>query len=77
MEKDIEVKVDVNSKEYQDFISALDIVNGQIVKLNEELAKITDVKTMNELGAILKGLLNDRKYICRDDKDTIARVLNK
>ncbi|OHW62951.1 hypothetical protein EUAN_07350 [Andreesenia angusta] len=75
-EKDIEVKVDIDSVEYQNFSKALDIVNNQIVALNEELAKTTDVKTMNELGAILKGLLEDRKHICREDEATIARVLN-
>lgn len=75
-EKDIEVKVDIDSEEYKNFSNALDIVNKQIVALNEELAKTTDMKTMNELGAILKGLLEDRKYICREDKATIARVLS-
>lgn len=71
-----EMKVDTNSEEYKSFEKALDKINGQIVKVNDSLAKTTDINEMNALGTILKGLLEDRKKICDEDKETIKRIAN-
>lgn len=74
---DKETKVDVDSQEYKDFVEALEIVENDLISLNSKLLTIESESEMDKYSARLNKLLQDRDSICKDDRNTIERVLGE
>lgn len=72
----MELKLDENSKEYKDFIMALENVNNKILDIT---AKIQDADTLTEQNSYseeLKILLKNREDICEYNQNTIAKYID-
>lgn len=72
----MELKLDENSKEYKNFISALDNVNKKILDISAKIQNAETLSEQNSYSEELKTLLKNREEICEYSQDIIAKYID-
>ncbi len=72
----MDIKLDENSKEYDELSTALDIVNRKIADINARAIDAIEAGQSDGLTRELHSLLRQRDEVCNNNRTTISKILS-